>query len=35
LISSLRYRANDFGIGLTSLLNILKQLLWGKKWDFH
>jgi membrane protease YdiL (CAAX protease family) len=27
LISSLRYRANDFGIDLTSLLNILKQLL--------
>ncbi len=27
LISTLRYRANDFGIGINSLLNIIKQII--------
>jgi membrane protease YdiL (CAAX protease family) len=27
LISTLRYRANDFGIGISSLINVLKEFI--------
>jgi len=29
VISSLRFRANDYGIGFTSIVNLIKQIFWG------